>query len=372
MTTRTHSLRCFIVVAGLAALTAEAHAGKPKPAPPSVTGSAWEGTLGKNRIQARLNLDAPAPSGWYWTEIESTGDEASPVTDYGEPVKLTVKKSADGELTLTEVDAQGKSTGLFTGALDEKGALSGSWSREAGGRKVPFALRPLESAPPHFFLKTAVIEDHQDRRALYDLKVEVPRMSCPTRPVLEREFNEEVEALASAGLDGVRKAFEEAYAAIRQYDSHKNLTSVGTRSQYLVSYRVAYTSPRHIALHFTVFRYEMGAAHPQTNALTFNFDLATLAPLTLPDLFTPGSAWLKALSACCREDLIETLEDGDEGWIKEGTSPDEANFKHFLILGDGLQILFDAYQVACYAAGAQEVKVPYTVFKGALRADFKP
>ncbi|MBP7867380.1 MAG: DUF3298 domain-containing protein [Acidobacteria bacterium] len=371
MTPRTLPLRCLLVVAGLAGLTATVPAGKPKPVPLSVTGTAWEGTLGKNRIQARLTLDAPSPSGWYWTEIEPAGEETAPGTSCGEPVKLTVKK-ADGELVMTESDAQGNPTGIFTGTRGEKGVISGNWSREAGGRKVPFVLRPLENAPPHFTLKSAVIEDHQDRRALYDLKVEVPRMSCPTRPAMEREFNEQVETLASAGLDGVRTAFEEAYAAIRQYDSHKNLTSVGTRSQYLVSYRIAYTSPRHVALHFTVFRYEMGAAHPQTNSLTLNFDLASLAPVALPDLFTPGSPWLKTLSAFCREDLLGTLEDADEGWVKEGTSLDEDNFKRFLVLGDGLLILFDAYQVACHAAGAQEVKVPYTAFKGALRADFKP
>jgi hypothetical protein len=58
----------------------------------------------------------------------------------------------------------------------------------------------------------------------------------------------------------------------------------------------------------------------------------------------------------------------DEG-IEGGAGPEENNYNLWNITEKGLLITFGVYQVGPFAAGQQEVMIPYASLKGILRPD---
>jgi len=87
-------------------------------------------------------------------------------------------------------------------------------------------------------------------------------------------------------------------------------------------------------------------------------------------LFQPNSGYLKIISAYCVTALTKQLgDDVDANWLKEGAAPKAENYDSWNITPDGLQITFDAYQVAAYALGPQEIIVPYSALKAVIKPD---
>lgn len=106
---------------------------------------------------------------------------------------------------------------------------------------------------------------------------------------------------------------------------------------------------------------DSGGVHPNSYSFVLNFDLKNGRELALADLFEPGSDHLRTISADCIRQLLK--EDLDREWVEEGAGPDPKNYHSWLIKRDGILITFDAYQVAAYAYGPQEVLVPYRLLK---------
>jgi len=102
----------------------------------------------------------------------------------------------------------------------------------------------------------------------------------------------------------------------------------------------------------------LGGAHPGSYYWSTNFDFTTGQELALSDLFAPGSAYLERISENCIQQLVEKLE--FEIW-EEGAAPSEENYQDWALTSQGLLIILDEYQVAPYAAGPQQVIVPYDI-----------
>ena len=79
--------------------------------------------------------------------------------------------------------------------------------------------------------------------------------------------------------------------------------------------------------------------------------------LRLGQLFLPGSNYLESIANYC----IGQLSSRNIGFdsFSTGAQPLQENYGNWNITADGLLITFDEYQVAAYAAGPQEVNVPY-------------
>lgn len=59
----------------------------------------------------------------------------------------------------------------------------------------------------------------------------------------------------------------------------------------------------------------------------------------------------------------------DDPWIERGAAPDLKNYNSWTISKKGIEITFDPYQVAAYAAGPQHVSAPYSALKGIIKPD---
>jgi len=115
----------------------------------------------------------------------------------------------------------------------------------------------------------------------------------------------------------------------------------------------------------------MGGAHPNTVFEAFNFLLPEGSRVELAELVTRRG--IERVSAMSIAQLKQTLggPDGmsDIDWITRGAGANAKNFRNFLWQPQLLVIHFDPYQVAAYAAGPQEVRIPLSRLSDVVRAD---
>ena len=128
-------------------------------------------------------------------------------------------------------------------------------------------------------------------------------------------------------------------------------------SAYVQKYQLLSPPGNLISIKFSINIYIEGAAHPGTHSRTVTYDLEAGADLSLAQLFKPGSNYLEQIANYCIAQL-KTRNIGFEAFTS-GAQPLPENYGNWNITPDGLLITFDEYQVAAYAAGAQEVVVPY-------------
>jgi uncharacterized protein YecT (DUF1311 family) len=139
-----------------------------------------------------------------------------------------------------------------------------------------------------------------------------------------------------------------------------------------IGFQVARNDDKMFAVLFTYSTYE-GGAHPNTVFQTMNFLMPDGWQVYLQEIFT--EAGLKKISKLAIADLDKQLigPDGmdDKDWIARGAGPEWDNFGAFVLLPDALDIQYAPYNVAPYAAGGQETKIPLAALKPFLRADWR-
>ncbi len=117
---------------------------------------------------------------------------------------------------------------------------------------------------------------------------------------------------------------------------------------------------------------DLGGAHPNHDVIAFNF-LPDGWRVYLPEIF--NAKGLEKISALEIADLNKQLggPDGmsDPDWMKRGAGPDWDNSKDFALLPKVLDIQYPPYQVAAYAAGPQESKIPLSALRDFYRTDWR-
>jgi|GEM_PF-1789126 len=121
-----------------------------------------------------------------------------------------------------------------------------------------------------------------------------------------------------------------------------------------------------------------GGAHPNSYTATQTFNLKDGTFHTADTVFGSEEA-VKQISTMSI-DMLQTqlknilqettIDDASLEWIKTGAGPDLVNFQSFVPMKDNLVLIFNAYQVAPYAAGEQEVKLPMEKLKAVLGPPF--
>lgn len=129
-----------------------------------------------------------------------------------------------------------------------------------------------------------------------------------------------------------------------------------------VDWRVESVLPGLIQTLFWRELYIHGAAHGDNSQASSLFLLREARPLVAEDLFDPGKAWRTALARAAFTRLEAAAAAG--GWTLWPKEPEEiaslaADPERWLIAKDGLSVVFDAYDVADYAAGPQNVVIPW-------------
>lgn len=293
--------------------------------------------------------------------------------------KIDVRGSVDsgGNLILEEFDPGGKQTGVFKGIWKqgEGGAIeiAGNWTKPNSDKKTAFSLHqePIEFSNGVEIVGRQIKENN--KKLKYEIDAEYPQLTGSADPNFEK-FNQTARSLVLRKVAEFKK--ERALPASEPTPDVANVPaddSVG--SDITIGYSVALAKDDLISVEIAISSYSAGAAHPNSFSEVLNFDLKNGKVLKLADLFLPGSKYLQTLATHCIQTLEKQAKDEgtngmlDDPWIERGAAPDLKNYNSWTISKKGLDITFDSYQVAPYAAGPQQVSVPYSALKGIIKPD---
>ena len=281
----------------------------------------------------------------------------------------------DGNFNLEEFDGGGKQTGVFKGrwTMDETGLikLAGNWSKPGSDKQTAFSLHeePIAFSTAVEIVAKRIKEDNKKLR--YEIDAEYPQLTGSTNPNFEK-FNQNARALVMKKVSEFRKEMEPE-PAVPSDEAVAEPTPETMGSDLGVGYKVSLANDDLISIEFSVGSYYSGAAHPNSYTEVLNFDLKNGKVIRLSELFNPGAKYLQAISNYSIGDLKKQSKDKqgalDDDWIQRGAGPNAENYKSWTISRKGLAINFDAYQVGPYAAGPQQVFIPYTALKELIKAD---
>jgi hypothetical protein len=179
----------------------------------------------------------------------------------------------------------------------------------------------------------------------YTLTASTPQLNGSDDPRV-KAFNQRSSDLVEKEVDLWRQSFRELPVTPFSNGSFLNVTyALVSQTGDLWSFK------------FDFSFYADTAAHPGLYSMTLNYELGQGRELALDDLFPPDSNYLEAISKYCIAELSKQLF--FEGPFTQGANPTLENYRNWNIIPEGLLITFNEYQVAPYAAGPQQVLVPY-------------
>ncbi len=295
----------------------------------------------------------------------------------GTKIDLRGSIDKDGNVTLEEFASAGKQTGVFKGVWKQVGdgavEIKGEWTKPNSEKKTAFSLlqEPIEFSNGAEIVAKQIRE--KNKKLKYEVSAAYPQLIGVTDPNYDK-FNQTVRNLISRKVSDFKKEMTPSAEDELAPDENPVIDdSLG--SDITVNYELALAKDDLIAIQFTVSSYSAGAAHPNSYTEVVNFDLKNGKLLKLADLFLPGSKYLETLSNFCVQELKkEAKAQGDyaamdDDWIKRGAGAELTNYDNWTITKKGLGITFDPYQVAAYAAGPQNVLVPYSAVKEIIKPD---
>ncbi len=138
------------------------------------------------------------------------------------------------------------------------------------------------------------------------------------------------------------------------------------------------SSPHTVSYIYTTYEDTFGA-HGNTFFKTFTFDTDPSTssgragePLSLADVFLPGSSYLETLSGLARAQLPGVIGSGMSAqMLDNGTTAEDKNFAAFFFDNKDFVILFAPYAVAPYAAGPQTLRIPVAQLANILKPEYR-
>jgi Protein of unknown function (DUF3298)/Deacetylase PdaC len=319
----------------------------------------------KHAVRMELERKDADLSGSYFYERAGAFNSAT------RTLALKGRIDEDGNVTLAEstyAAGNPQKTGEFKGKLDGLSAngdaslrLSGSWTGGKGGKQLPFSLRQLRFDLGGLKLDERK-EERENKKLRYEIDTAMPQLAAAGDARVEK-FNQAVTNLVAPRTGEFIKVADET--AREEAAAKQDAKSSLPPNSLSVSYEVTAANKDFISVMFSFYEY-LGGAHPNTITESFNYDLNRNAPVSLADLFTPNSNYLKVISDYAIKELkkLDTVSG-----VENGAGPKIENFHSWNITPAGLKITFDPYQVGPYAAGPHKVVVPYSVLKPIIRQD---
>ncbi len=317
----------------------------------------FRGAIAGKTVQITLRRDGDKLSGTYF------------YSKIGKDLKLVGTINLSSEFKLEEFDANnvktGEIDGKWTEAPDENGiALEGNWKNPKTGKTSEFYANQqmIDFSGDTKLISKSFSETNKQK--LFEITAEYPQLTSDNSAVAAK-VNETVK---NAVMKDVNQ-FRSDMLAMTAEDL-KFMKQLGVNNYLELDYAIEFANDNVISISFSESTFS-GGAHPNHNSFTINYDLKNNKEIKLAELFKPNSNYLKTISDYCIQSLKVKLEEmSDDDQIKEGAGALVKNFKSWNITQKGILINFDPYQVAAYAAGPQEVLIPYGKLKSVLRDKF--
>ena len=323
----------------------------------------FRGTIGSNlAIEMSLTRDGDRLTGTYF------------YPKVGKNINLGGTIDRDGNVELKETDESGKDTGVFKGkwkpATDSPDSdlnqIEGKWSKPDGSKETAFQVvqQPVEFSTAARINSKVIKEANKEKH--YTINAEYPQIEGD--PGFDN-FNREARSLIAKDVAAFKTA-----ETVEETDTGSETPAETLDSTLDISFEIRCATDDLISVEFTEGEYSRGAAHGNSTTTVLNYDVKKGKKLALADLFNPKSNFLSRISTYCIKELRERAKKDkdamlDEETMKSGASPRADNYRACAITRKGLWITFDPYQVAPYAAGPQNVLVPYAALKDIIKLD---
>lgn len=253
-------------------------------------------------------------------------------------------------VSLTEKDDLGHETGRFSGTWRDQ-TFSGTWTNGKKTFAFSLAQEDASATAANDMPAPVVTQKTLDRSGKnYSAKANYPELSGLPNAAVLLKLNTRLKEMPVSRLN--------TFVRDRLAEGPNEETPAPYEIE--ITYDNLFVTSQFISLRYTIYAYE-GGAHPNTVSETLTLDLKTGNRLMLSDVLKPG--FLRMLSEASRAQLAqeEAFTDGaDSDWLKEGTAPKPESFRAFSFTNQGLNLYFDAYTVASYAAGDFLVEIPYS------------
>ncbi|HEX7531319.1 MAG TPA: RsiV family protein, partial [Pyrinomonadaceae bacterium] len=205
-----------------------------------------------------------------------------------------------------------------------------------------------------------------NKEKLYTVDAEYPQIEGDPR---FDSFNREARALITKDVAAFKTG-----QTVEENNPGEVLADEARESTLDIGYEIRCATDDLISVEFSEGTYEAGAAHGNSATTVVNYDVRNGKKLALADLFNPKSNYLTVISAYCIKELKDRSKKENDSMlsddlIQSGASPRADNYRAWSITKKGLWITFDPYQVAAYAAGPQNVLVPYSALKDIIKPD---
>lgn len=203
---------------------------------------------------------------------------------------------------------------------------------------------PSENISPA--ITTQKIRELSDRM---EVDLEYPQLSGMADQSLQSRLNSNWAADAEAFKKEVASTLDEYIASSQEYDFTPNPYSAYSR------YQLCYQNDRLLSLYIDFYQYT-GGAHGMTVRQPHNIDLQSGNTITLDKLFIPGFDYQTLINAAVQAEIDKNpeiyFEGPDMGFT--GITADQP----YYLEEDALVVYFGLYEIAPYAAGIREFRIP--------------
>lgn len=205
-------------------------------------------------------------------------------------------------------------------------------------------------------LKTAN-ETLSDQALKFTIDVHYPSVHLLQNPLYAKEANDVINGFVDTITDEFKRNVNETNLSYQG-----NALGGDYTSDLTMRFTPLLLSPTIISLRFDVSEYYAGAAHPNNYARVLNYHFNKHQLLSTQDLFASSTQTFPFLSEYSRSALRGTFSDVSEEefalQVFPGTATLAENWRTVGITKNGLTVIFNPYQVAPYARGIPEVKIP--------------
>ncbi|MEL7533371.1 MAG: DUF3298 domain-containing protein [Bacteroidota bacterium] len=305
----------------------------------------WEGTIDKYPIEMTLEISGNKVEGAY----RYTSQKAS--------LQLKGQITEEGEYQLSEFDPSGKKTGLLFGVSEFQGRFTGRWTQPDSSAELMLLMFPKqvilrninEYAPPT--LRYDVNHIHQASPGkTCEIDIYYPYFYDFPDGVAER-INSELMGPSEADIT-------ERLQECQSDDEPEEMGSIVSEGFQINGF----VGPI-MSINYDFYAYFSGAAHGNYGSDTYNFDMRTGQKLMPKDLFVEG--YEAGLGEAIKERMMEVYGEEFEYFSYGGIGEKQ----EYQLFKDSLNVFFDPYEIAPYAAGRVEVRLGYDELERFIKAD---
>ena len=162
---------------------------------------------------------------------------------------------------------------------------------------------------------------------------------------------------------------------LRINQSFRRYTRQGFSSDFFADYDVSYAANGLYSLIWLENTFYAGAAHPNEQYKTLNYNTKLHRMMNLNDIMKTSSAFYGRLSSLCRQSLREQFKQKkitnfDRQWFDSGTSSVQSNYRIWTFSSKGLQFYFPEYSITAYCDGSFMVTIPWAKLRPFITQSF--